>query len=83
MWVDWAAKAQRRFSVRQTDPSSRLCSVWVTIALTHTKAALEALDGGKDGVPGDDVVEDFPPAVGAVEVAMPQGAAFQHAQLVD
>ena len=34
-------------------------------------------------VAGDDGVEDVLPTIGAVDVAMPQGAAFQHAELVE
>gem|GEM_PF-2606171 len=34
-------------------------------------------------IPGNDGVEDVPPAIGAVDVAMAQGAAFQHAELVE
>ena len=36
-----------------------------------------------DSIAGDDGVEDVPPAVGAVDVTVEQGAAFQHAELVE
>ena len=35
------------------------------------------------GIPGDDGVENAPPAVGTVDVAKPQGAAFEHTELVE
>jgi hypothetical protein len=35
------------------------------------------------GIPGDHRIKDVPPAVGAVDVAIAQGAAFQHAELVE
>jgi hypothetical protein len=34
-------------------------------------------------ISGDDRVENIPPAIGAVDVAVAQGAAFQHAELVE
>ncbi|EDP61583.1 hypothetical protein BAL199_07853 [alpha proteobacterium BAL199] len=34
-------------------------------------------------VAGDHRIKDVPPAVGAVDVAIAQGAAFQHAELVE
>lgn len=34
-------------------------------------------------IPGDDGVKDIPPAFGAVDIARAQGAAFQHAKLVE
>jgi len=34
-------------------------------------------------ISGDDGVEDVPPVVGAVDVAMPQGTSFLHAELVE
>jgi hypothetical protein len=35
------------------------------------------------GIPSDDRIEDIPPAISAVDVAMAQGAAFQHSKLVE
>ena len=35
------------------------------------------------GILGDHRVEDVPPAIGTVEVAIAQGAAFHHAELVE
>ena len=34
-------------------------------------------------IPGDHRIEDVPPTVGAVDAAMPQGTALQHAKLVE
>lgn len=34
-------------------------------------------------IAGDDRIKDAPPAVSAVDVAMPQGTTFQHAELVE
>ncbi|GGC10431.1 hypothetical protein GCM10011363_28920 [Marivita lacus] len=34
-------------------------------------------------IPGDDRIEDIPPAIGVVDVAMAQDAAFQHTEPVE